>query len=73
MLFRSQVVDKRFRATGYGVLNFLSTITGGIMIYIGGAMKDANFSLSFVFQISAVGMLLASWFLFAVKPTKNSD
>jgi len=68
-----QVVDKRFRATGYGVLNFLSTITGGIMIYIGGAMKDANFSLSFVFQISAVGMLLASWFLFAVKPTKNSD
>lgn len=68
-----QVVDKRFRATGYGVLNFLSTITGGLMIYIGGAMKDANFSLSFVFQISAVGMLIASWFLFAVKPNKNND
>lgn len=68
-----QVVDKRFRATGYGVLNFLSTITGGVMIYIGGAMKDANFSLSFVFQISAVGMLVASWFLFAVKPKKNND
>lgn len=68
-----QVVDKRFRATGYGVLNFLSTITGGLMIYIGGAMKDANFSLSFVFQISAVGMLVASWFLFAVKPNKNND
>ncbi|NWJ52523.1 MAG: MFS transporter [Bacteroidetes bacterium] len=67
-----QVVDKRFRATGYGFLNFLSTIVGGIMIYIGGVLKDANISLSLVFQISAVGILIASWTLLAVKPKCDS-
>ena len=67
-----QVVDKRFRATGYGFLNFLSTIVGGIMIYIGGVLKDANISLSLVFQISAVGILIASWTLLMVKPKCDS-
>lgn len=67
-----QVVDKRFRATGYGFLNFLSTIVGGIMIYIGGILKDANIGLSLVFQISAVGILIASWLLLAVKPKTDS-
>jgi len=67
-----QVVDKRFRATGYGFLNFLSTIVGGIMIYIGGVLKDANISLSLVFQISAVGILIASWTLLMVKPKSDS-
>jgi MFS family permease len=67
-----QVVDKRFRATGYGFLNFLSTIVGGIMIYIGGVLKDANISLSLVFKISAVGILVASWTLLAVKPKCDS-
>jgi MFS family permease len=67
-----QVVDKRFRATGYGFLNFLSTIVGGIMIYIGGVLKDANISLSLVFQISAVGILIASWALLMVKPKSDS-
>jgi MFS transporter, Spinster family, sphingosine-1-phosphate transporter len=67
-----QIVDKRYRATGYGFLNFLSTIVGGIMIYIGGILKDANISLSLVFQISAVGILIAAWSLLAIKPKSDS-
>ena len=63
-----QVIEKRYRATGYGFLNFMSTIIGGIMVYAGGALKDANVSLSVVFQFSAVILLIASWLLLAVKP-----
>ena len=66
-----QVIDKRYRATGYGFLNFVSTVVGGIMVYAGGALKDANVSLSVVFQISAVGHLIASWFMLLVRPNKE--
>lgn len=67
-----QVADGRYIATGYGVLNFLSTIIGGLMVYVGGALKDAQVDLSIVYQVSAVVMLLATWALFAVKLKKNN-
>lgn len=67
-----QVADSRYIATGYGFLNFLSTIVGGLMVYVGGALKDAQVDLSIVYQFSAVVMLLATWLLFAVKLKKNN-
>ncbi|SMC98174.1 MFS transporter [Pedobacter africanus] len=67
-----QVADSRYIATGYGFLNFLSTIVGGLMVYVGGALKDAQVDLSIVYQVSAVVMLLATWLLFAVKLKKNN-
>ena len=67
-----QVIDKRYRATGYGFLNFTSTVVGGIMVYIGGALKDASISLSLVFQVSSVVLLITSWFLLFVKPKSDS-
>ena len=68
----SQVVDKRYRATGYGMMSFFSVITGGIMIYVGGALKDANISLSLIFQISAVGVLFAGLILLSLKLKKET-
>ncbi|MBE7178572.1 MAG: MFS transporter, partial [Mucilaginibacter polytrichastri] len=62
-----QLVNNRYIATGYGFLNFLSTIIGGVMVYVGGMLKDANISLSIIYQVSAVLMLLATWSLFAVR------
>ncbi|WP_031301354.1 MFS transporter [Sphingobacterium paucimobilis] len=62
-----QVVDQRYIATAYGFLNFLSTIVGGLMVYVGGALKDANISLSITYQIIAIALLLASLSLFFVK------
>lgn len=67
-----QVIDKKYRATGYGFLNFTSTAIGGIMVCVGGTLKDANVSLSFVFQVSAVVLLIASWTLLLVKPRIES-
>ena len=63
-----QIADERFSATGYGFLNFISCVAGGIMIYVGGALKDAQIDLSKVFQISAVGLFIVGMMLFAIKP-----
>lgn len=63
-----QVIDGRYRATGYGFLNFISCLAGGVMIYAGGWMKDANVDLSKVFVISAIGLVLVGVMLFFVKP-----
>ena len=67
-----QIVDSRYIATGYGFLNFLSTIIGGIMVYVGGMLKDAHIDLSIIYQVSAVLMLIATWSLFAIKIKKTS-
>lgn len=67
----AQVVDKRSRATGYGIMSFFSVISGAIMIYIGGALKDANVSLSLSFQICATGVLLSGLILLALHPKKE--
>ncbi|SJN28513.1 MFS transporter [Sphingobacterium sp. JB170] len=62
-----QVINPRYIATGYGFLNFLSTIVGGVMVYLGGALKDANVNLSITFQVVAVLLLLTTLSLLFVK------
>ncbi len=65
------VVDSRFRASGYGLLNFVSTLTGGFMIYVGGRLKDAQVPFLTTFQVVAGLILLAGLTLFLVKPCRN--
>lgn len=67
-----QIVDNRYIATSYGFLNFLSTIIGGLMVYVGGALKDAKVDLSIVYQCTAVLMMLATFLLFLVKIRKSN-
>jgi MFS family permease len=67
-----QVVDERYRATGYGIMSFFSVIAGGLMIYIGGALKDADISLAVVYQVSAVGVFVSGLILLALRPKKES-
>ncbi|NBV86504.1 MAG: MFS transporter [Verrucomicrobia bacterium] len=52
-----QLIDGRYSATGYGILNFASCSAGGVMIYLGGLLKDANVDLANVFQIAAAALL----------------
>lgn len=66
-----QVADTRYIATGYGFLNLLSTLIGGGMVYVGGALKDANISLSVTYQVAAVLMLMATMCLFWVRTKRN--
>lgn len=66
-----QVIDGKYIATGYGFLNFLSTIIGGIMVYAGGRMMDAHISLAIIYQVSAVFMVIAAWSLLRVRISKT--
>ncbi|WP_332457186.1 MFS transporter [Petrimonas sp.] len=63
------IVDHRYRATGYGILNMLSTIIGGLGVYIAGAMRDAQIGLSLVYQVSAIALIICSEILFLVLRT----
>lgn len=66
-----QVADSRYIATGYGFLNFLSTIIGGLMVYISGVLKDAHINLSIIYQACAVLLLVATWSLLAIRIKKS--
>ncbi|GAA4464537.1 MFS transporter [Nibrella saemangeumensis] len=63
------VADPRYRATGYGVLNLFSCIIGGIGLYAGGVLRDAQVDLSRMFQVAAALMVLCALILFNLKPT----
>jgi MFS family permease len=62
-----QIVEGRYVATAYGFLNCLSTIVGGIMVYLGGALMDAQINLSIIYQFTAVLLLGGSLALLLVK------
>ncbi len=66
------VVDQRFSATGYGLLNLVSVWVGGVLIYVGGWLKDAGMDLALIFQLAAAGLLVAGVLLFSVKPTGSA-
>ena len=67
------VVDPRYRATGYGVLNFFGTIVGGTALYAGGVLRDSNVNLSKIYQFAALMMLLCGLLLFMIKPKSKID
>ncbi len=68
-----QITPARYRATGYGVLNFLGCVMGGVMTYVAGALKDANVGLEKVFQFCAAGVVVAVLLLLLVKPKKELE
>jgi predicted MFS family arabinose efflux permease len=64
------VADPRYRATGYGILNFFSTIIGGIALYAGGVLRDADIDLSRMYQFAAFTMIICAIMLFLIRPKK---
>jgi MFS family permease len=62
------VVDPRYRATGYGVLNFFSTIIGGLALYAGGVLRDSDIDLSKMYQFAALIMIICATLLFMARP-----
>lgn len=62
------VADSRYRATGYGVLNLISTILGGIGLYAAGAMRDLHIDLSVAFKFASLLLLICAMFFYLVKP-----
>jgi sugar phosphate permease len=61
------VIDGRHRATGFGIINMLTVFTGGMSMYVTGALRDAHISLGTVFQYASLGLMLCVLLLFLVK------
>jgi len=68
-----QIADRRHRATGYGVMNFVSCILGGLMTYAAGALNDAHVGLQKVFQYSSAGVVIAVLLLLLIKPKRELE
>jgi MFS family permease len=66
------VADPRYRATGYGILNFFSCIIGGIGLYAGGVLRDSHIELRSIYQFAALILLICAALLFLVKPKSVS-
>lgn len=66
-----QVVEPRHRATGYGVLNFLACLIGGVASYYGGVLKEAKVPLSVLIVISAVFVLISGLILMTLRPERR--
>ena len=62
------VADARYRATGYGLLNCIGTLTGGAMTYAGGFLKDKEVSFATQFQWGAAAILVIGLLLFSLRP-----
>ncbi|GAB3915717.1 MFS transporter [Larkinella terrae] len=62
------IADERYRATGYGILNLVACLIGGVGLYAGGILRDANIDLSRIFQFAAVTMLISAALLYTIKP-----
>ena len=67
------IVNPKYRATGYGVLNFFACIVGGIGIYAAGALRDKHIDLRIMFQLAAVIMAICVGLLFLIKPKYPED
>jgi hypothetical protein len=65
--------ESRHRSTGYGLLNLVGTITGGLMTYLGGWLKDANVPFQKTFQGAAGLILLAGLALLMVRPKREES
>ncbi len=67
------VVDPRYRATGYGVLNMFACFVGGVGIYASGALRDANIDLSVLFKVAGLLLLVCAGILYILKINYNTD
>ena len=68
----TQVVDKKYQATGYGIMSFFSVLSGAIMIYVGGYLKDIGIALDLVFKIAGIGVFISGLVLLTIRPKYSS-
>lgn len=61
------MVDNRYRATGYGILNMFATIIGGIGLYAAGILRDAHIDLGIMFQVASLALVICIVILYFLK------
>jgi MFS family permease len=66
------ITEPRYRATGYGILNMFACFVGGLTIFAGGALRDAQIDVSRIFQFSAICLAAAAALLLLIKPISST-
>lgn len=69
----SQIVPSRFRATGYGIMNFVSISCGGLADYGFGVLRDRKVELNVIFGAFAGIALLSAMLVLLIRPRENMD
>ncbi len=67
----SQIVRPEFRATGYGVMNFVSISCGGLADWGFGKMQDRGVPLPVIFGVFAGAAALSGLLVLMIRPRKE--
>jgi MFS transporter, Spinster family, sphingosine-1-phosphate transporter len=68
-----QVVRPELRATGYGIMNFVSISCGGFADWGFGALRDRNIPLQLIFGVFASIALVSIAFVLLIRPRKTES
>ena len=66
-----QIVRPELRATGYGIMNFVSISCGGLADWGFGALRDRNVPLNVTFGMFACTAVLSVVFVLLIRPRKD--
>jgi len=66
-----QVVDRRYRATGYGLLNFCNAAVGGLTTYAGGRLRDVQINVSQIFVLASGSLVVCALLLLFIKTSRT--
>jgi MFS family permease len=69
----SQIVGPEQRATGYGIMNFVSMMSGGMADWAFGVMTDKNVPLDIIFGAFACFALVSIALVLMIKPQSGSN
>lgn len=67
------ILDRRYIATGFGVLNLFACAVGGATTYAGGAMRDMQIDVARLFEAGALGIAVCAVMLLFVRPRSAPD
>jgi MFS family permease len=67
----SQIVRSDLRATGYGIMNMVSTSSGGFADWGFGVLRDRQVSLNLIFGVFAAAALLSVLLVLLIRPKRE--
>ena len=68
----SQITRPELRATGYGVMNFVSMMCGGVADWGFGVMRDQNIALNVIFGVFALVCVVSLVIVLMIRPKVES-
>ena len=67
------IIDTKYRATAYGILNLFACIVGGLGIYAGGILRDSQVELNHIFIFAAFIMVVCILLLIILLNTSKIE